>query len=681
MKTVFRFFLLALLPCISFAQDYKRTYNWYFGSKAGLSFSDFNFSVSTNGAMDSEQGTSTISDTNGTLLFYTNGETVWNKNHQIMQNGTGLLGNQSSTQSSVIVPLPGNDSLYYIFSAEGGYIFGLQASLVNINAQGGLGEVTLKNIPLIAPICEALVATRHQNGRDVWVVTKSYPGNLYYAYLVTENGIITCPVVTAIGVNYTSTSTLGVQATLKFSADGTKLASGLHYDNNPAIELFDFDKATGKLSNWINIPATKNPSITNISYDIEFSLSKRYLYYSNWFNYLCRYDLSWAIGDSIASHRDTLYKPPGGNWLLERPRGIQLTPNNKILVAVDDSLYISSIETPDSANCGYITHSINLGGKRSLNGLPNFISSYFYRPRLDFGYKRDCSSDTVRFIANDTLNRNNWNWRFKRLADNSTQTASIQNPVHHFSDTGSYEIRLIVGADTVTKQLHIGMSMTLDLGSDTMLCGQDSIVLNAGSGYHCYRWQDSSKADTYSAKQTGTYWVMVTDKDFCQVQDSIHITFNAVPAKPSLFRSGDTLFAPQGNFTYQWFKDSQPINGVDYYTVRSTDGSYQVKITNALGCSIFSDPYNTTGIAMLASPELLTYPNPVNNVLTIELEPGSETIRQVTLLNCLGQAVHRRYYRGINPKIEILCLGFSKGLYLLELSTTSKTYTRKIIIE
>jgi hypothetical protein len=140
--------LLLHLALQGFSQDYKRTYNWYFGAKAGLTFSDFNFSVSTNGAMDSEQGSSTISDTNGTLLFYTNGETVWNKNHQIMQNGKGLLGDQSSTQSSVVVPIPGNDSLYYIFTAEGGYIFGLQASLVNINAQGGLGEVTLKNIPL-----------------------------------------------------------------------------------------------------------------------------------------------------------------------------------------------------------------------------------------------------------------------------------------------------------------------------------------------------------------------------------------------------------------------------------------------------------------------------------------------------------------------------------------------------
>lgn len=679
MKRLISIFLF-LLTFQGFAQDYKRTFNWYFGSGAGINFNTTHPTALTNSAMYAFEGCATISDSLGSLLFYTNGETVWNRNHQVMFNGTGLLGAGTSIQSSIIIPQPGNDSLYYIFTTEGGWIFGLQAHLVNVKAEGGLGAVVLKNVQLVAPVCEALVATKHQNGRDIWVVSKSYPGNLFYAYLVTDKGLVSCPVTTTIGVNYNSSS-IGDLTALKFSADGNKLANAIYHFDKPSIELIDFDKASGRLSNPINIPATKDPLITNQTYAMEFSSNNRYLYYSNWFNYLCRYDLSLGNGDSIAAHRDTLYKPPGGDWFLGRPRGIQLTPQNKILVAVDDSFYLSSIESPDSINCGYIERSFDLTTKRSKNGLPNFIGSYFYKPRLDFGYKRDCGSDTVWLNGTDTLNRNNWNWRFKRLADNSTQTASIQNPVHRFSDTGSYEIRLIVGADTVTKQLHIGMSMTLDLGSDTMLCGQDSIVLNAGSGYHCYRWQDSSKADTYSAKQTGTYWVMVTDKDFCQVQDSIHITFNAVPAKPSLFRSGDTLFAPQGNFTYQWFKDSQPINGVDYYTVRSTDGSYQVKITNALGCSIFSDPYNTTGIAMLASPELLTYPNPVNNVLSIELEPGSETIRQVTLLNCLGQAVHGRYYRGINPKIEISCLGFSKGLYLLELSTTSKTYTRKIIIE
>jgi hypothetical protein len=325
--------------------------------------------------------------------------------------------------------------------------------------------------------------------------------------------------------------------------------------------------------------------------------------------------------------------------LLERPRGIQLTPNNKILVAVDDSLYISSIETPDSINCGYITRSINLGGKRSLNGLPNFISSYFYRPRLDFGYKRDCSSDTIRFVANDTLNRNNWNWQFKKIADGSTSSAFIQNPIHRFVDTGNYEVRLVAGMDTVIKKIHIGLPPQINLGKDTMLCGNDSIVLTPGD-FHCYRWQDSSKASTYSAKQTGTYWVMVTDKDFCQVQDSIHITFNAVPAKPTLLRSGDTLFAPQGNFTYQWFKDNVPITGVDFYTVRSTDGSYQVKITNNVGCSIFSDPYNTADVYEFANNNIRIYPNPAYDAIRIVGATGATYYR---IYNLLGQQVLSGY--------------------------------------
>lgn len=680
-------FLLFLSTFQGFAQDYKRTNNWYFGANAGINFSTTPPTALTNGAMNTYEGCASISDTNGNLLFYTNGETVYNKNHQIMQNGTGLFGDWSSTQSCIIVPQPGNDSLFYIFTTYASLFVskGLRAHLVNTRAQNGLGEVIMKNLLLANPVCQKLTATRHQNGRDVWVLAQGFMNNFYYAYLVTDKGLVPCPVVTAIGEVIGRDYGFGILitdaiGTLKFSIDGKKVANGIENVANPSMDILDFNSGTGKLSNLLHIPLSTSD---NAPYSVEFSPNRKYLYYTDRYNYICRFNLLLGTSDSMLAHRDTILPPnPTDTLLFSRHTGLQLTPDGRIFNAFVDSLYLSSIEFPDSVNCGFKLSGFTLGGKRSRYGLPNFITSYFNKPRITFNYLRECSNDSISFFGFDTLNRNSWNWQFKKLSDNSTVNAFVQNPVSTFTDTGNYEVRLIVGGDTVIKTLHVGppMQVNYNLGNDTTLCSGDSLLLNAGNGYYCYRWQDLSPGPTYVAKQTGTYVVTVTDNDFCQVQDSIRITFNQV-LKPALNRRGDTLFATIGNYTYQWYFNNQPVNGANQsFIVRTADGNYHVKITDDFGCFTFSDTYNTTGLPVINSQSTLIYPNPVSGLLSVELIPGSEPIKQVLLRNYIGQTVYERLYPENDLKATISCVALPEGVYLLELSTQTKTYNQKIII-
>lgn len=665
-------------------QDYKRTVNWYFGNGAGIYFKT-SPPTATTGSLWTDEGCASISDDNGNLLFYTNGQTVYNKNHQVMTDGNGLKSSPSSIQAAIIIPQPDNDSLYYIFTTYGGYVQGLQYTIVNIKSDGGLGRVILKNQQLVSPICESLSATFHQNGNDVWVVTKGFKNNNFYAYLVTKNGLITCPVVTTIGSINGVDDVIDFQSSLKFSNDGTKCVSGIHDLTKSELEILDFDNSTGRFSNVLNISANTTELTANSPYAFEFSHNKRFLYYTNWENYLCRYDLSLKHRDSISAKRDTLYSPPNGNWLLARPRGIQYTPDNRILVVVDDSNYLSSIEYPDSINCVYVERSIDLGNKISTGGLPNFISNYFERPRIEFGYRRDCLSDTFRFNSNDTLNRNSW--RFKRLSDNTTLTSSVQNPVQRFTDTGHYEVRLIIGVDTVTKIIYssVPMQVDFDLGKDTSLCDGDSLVLQPsfGSGYFCYQWQNYSTAPAFTAKQTGLYVVTATNNDFCQVQDSIYINF-IKPLKPLITRIGDTLFASQGDYLkYQWYKDGQHITSDTLrYTVRTSDGNYKVHVTSPQGCSTFSETYNTTNIIEQIKSDIKVYPNPTSGALHIELPyAGQESIQTVRLINTIGQPVYTKSYsgRGSNT-VTLQCKELSNGLYTLELTANTQTYLTRITI-
>lgn len=103
------FYLLLFIPIVAFSQ--KEAAFWYFGELAGLDFNSGS-PVSTTGALVSFEGSATMSDCDGNLLFYTDGVTVWDNTHNVMLNGTGLLGNPSSTQSAIIIPDPGNSSRY-----------------------------------------------------------------------------------------------------------------------------------------------------------------------------------------------------------------------------------------------------------------------------------------------------------------------------------------------------------------------------------------------------------------------------------------------------------------------------------------------------------------------------------------------------------------------------------------
>jgi hypothetical protein len=83
---------------------------WYFGVNAGVSFTpDINkplpYAVHKS-AMVASEGSSSICDINGNILFYCNGRTIYNRNNAIMSNGDNLMGHQSAFQAALIVPLP-----------------------------------------------------------------------------------------------------------------------------------------------------------------------------------------------------------------------------------------------------------------------------------------------------------------------------------------------------------------------------------------------------------------------------------------------------------------------------------------------------------------------------------------------------------------------------------------------
>lgn len=132
-NTLFSVFLFISISISSYAQ--LQNSHWYFGDKAGLKFNkeastpsvlSDNFLMQTNG------GSASISDNEGNLLFYTDGITVWNRNHEVMPNGSGLFGSNTVSQSVIIVPK--EEDQYYIFTNQAHDLdsHGLSYSIVNM---------------------------------------------------------------------------------------------------------------------------------------------------------------------------------------------------------------------------------------------------------------------------------------------------------------------------------------------------------------------------------------------------------------------------------------------------------------------------------------------------------------------------------------------------------------------
>ena len=128
MKTLIYLLLLVSFPLLIIAQP--ETYNWYFGNQYGLNFSSGIPEEITDSAIRTFEGCAAVSDAEGNILFYTNGGgrdpatgqapgTIWNRNNEVMYDMSFTEGGGwSSAQSSLIIPKPGQDSVYYLFTME-----------------------------------------------------------------------------------------------------------------------------------------------------------------------------------------------------------------------------------------------------------------------------------------------------------------------------------------------------------------------------------------------------------------------------------------------------------------------------------------------------------------------------------------------------------------------------------
>jgi gliding motility-associated-like protein len=379
----------------SFAQQDKRANVWYFGYNAGIDFNGGTPKALTDSKMSQWEGTASICDQTGKLLLYTNGIQLWNNKHRVVPGAADLGGNDTSTESAIIVPKPGNSNVYYVFTT----FKELTCITIDITLNQGEGGVISKNV-LMKNSTEKLAAVQHCNKKDFWILAHEAGTNVFRNYLLTNRGLQTAFVESKIGTKRFSST-----GYMRFSPKSNKLAIAIHGQSK--FELYDFDNASGKISNLVTLV---HPDF-KMAYGTEFSPDERYLYVTETLktaNRIFQLDIGSKESAEILKSKVTIGQTAGSFF-----GALKLGPDNKIYVAVNKMNYLGVINEPNlkGVNSGYVSNGLKLSVGTSSIGLPNFVTSFnMEKLSLSIDQEKDCQNIrlTARFLPALSDSRYQW---------------------------------------------------------------------------------------------------------------------------------------------------------------------------------------------------------------------------------------------------------------------------------
>jgi len=570
MKTTFTkkiclLFVFVFSVAMAFAQGEANI--WYFGLNAGLDFNTGSPVALLDGQINSPEGSAVMSTADGQLLFYTDGVTVWNRNHVILLNGSNLLGERSSSQAALIVPKPGSSTIYYIFTTEASeesnfpftiYDHKLAYSEVDMSLDGGLGGITaIKNIVLYFPSAEKLTAIKHANNIDIWVIAHDAYTNKYLTYGITNSGVNHIPLVYEEGtipvfnINLNNfPSTIGC---IKASPDGTKIAAA--YTREHKIDVLNFNKATGALTFLYTIE-----NLVQRAYGVEFSPNGKLLYATGsmppalWQFNITPTNLNEVLASAVSIPINRPY----------RPFGMQVGPDKKIYIST--LINISCIQQPDNIGlqCDYNPNSIEFEGTTTTRvGLPNFFP-YYFNPEITVAGM--CLGDSTFFSAFYGLLADSVHWNFGDLPSSASIQAEGIQTFHVYNQEGVYNVTALLfsgsNVDTINVTAFIISPPNINLGIDLTICPGDTIILNTGTVQPLI-WQDGTNAAIYPVSSPGVYYATVSNS--CgTATDTVRVTW-----RPAVT---ETIA----------FSDCEPFtfNGITY----DTTGQYNQFLLNTSGC-------------------------------------------------------------------------------------------------
>jgi len=597
----------------------KEAYNWYFGQHAALNFSSGAPVSLAGSAMVAPNGCTSISDSAGNLLFYSNGKEVWNRNHMQMQNGYGLNGQEFAPQSALALKAPGSDSRYYLFTIGGGASdqYGAFYTTIDMLLDDGLGSVLpwQKNIPLVGAdsVKDALGAIAFGDKEGYWVFVRSFTvQNKILAYLVDETGVHQQPVVSP-GI-YNSSINVG-SGTVKVSPDGRYLiySPSQWVWNLPMTELYALNSYTGEAT-----PVFRFDS-GGVNWGAEFSANSEFLYLTPALSdssYIVQFDMSQlSSAQAFQASRYVVHSVKGSR----EPSfyQCQLAPDGKIYISrfsfgFSGFTYLPAINEPSKKGvlCDFEPHAVDLIEGNCYMGLPAFVQSYLVR----YSFSGQCVGSETTFTSQFNPVPDSIEWEFDDPATGTLNFSNELNPVHLFSNTGTYHVRATAfylngHQEQAIREIKIYALPVVDLGIDHTICPGEQVTLDAGYGFESYIWNTGQQGQSIIVSDTGTYCVEVTSAMGCANTDCVIVNRHVAPLinEDNLNLAPTTCGGSTGaitgleitgttELTFQWKDGSDQSFGSNLDINHLPVENYVLYITDGNGCTWPSRNYTIVDV-------------------------------------------------------------------------------------
>ena len=313
--------------------------------------------------------------------------------------------------------------------------------------------------------------------------------------------------------------------------------------------------------------------------------------------------------------------------------------------------------------------------------------TFYYVPPVDLGADVEvCDGDEATFDATISdaagpMTSLIYNW------SNNNSGSSID-----VSAAGTYSVTVTdATSGCVTEdevELVVNPNPVVDLGADTAVCEEETLIINAGM-WDSYSWNNGSNSQEIIVSQTGTYNVDVTDTNGCVGSDNIIVTVNPTPA---IEIGNDTtvgagyifdLDAGLGYDSYLWSNNTtDPTTSI----VANSPQVIFVRVVDAFGC-VGYDEFRVD--IALGAEELHNgsafnvFPNPTkaNTQVSFELKQFGEV--EISLMDIQGKVVMQNIQTlsqgSYNENLDLN--GVEAGTYILTLKVNGEVAAQSRVVK